>query len=80
MTEQVESAGPRVIDFKKAPNLIMYEILALPYEEQGKWIDLWLEEPEIKADLERKRQDRKIANMTHPAPLNRNRPDQKWEE
>ena len=77
MTETVEKP---LIDFKEEPNVIMRKILALPFEEQAYWVDLWLEEPEIKADLERKRKEFKIAQMTHPAPINKNRTDYKWEE
>ena len=59
----IETTEKPIIDFKEEPIVTMKKILSLPFEEQGQWIDLWLEEPEVKADLERKRQHRKIANI-----------------
>lgn len=64
------------IDFTQPPHLIRQKILGLPIRDQQKWIDLWLEQPEIKKDLERKRLER----MKHPDPINVKKRDSHWQD
>ena len=59
---------PFKIDFTKPAHVIRQEILKLPLADQQVWIDKWMEQPDIQADLERKRKS--VQEIKAPPQIN----------
>lgn len=68
------------IDFTKPHSEISKQILRLPFAEQQHWIDLWLEQPDIKSALEKREKQRILSQMKHPEPINKERQDRHWQD
>lgn len=80
---EVEPIKKVEIDFTQQPYEIHKSILRLPLAEQQYWIDIWMEQPGIKADRERRERDRKESEIVHPAPINTGKKtssDNQWQD
>ena len=70
------------IYFTKEAKQIRNDILALPLKEQDYWINLWLERPEIKADIERKQKQQQEDRVIYATPNTKSKlpPDKHWQD